>query len=93
LKIQINIDGLSLYKSSNEEIWPILCLIKNLRAAPFVVGVFSGTGKPENVEEYLKEFIDELINILKNGFHINSIFYKVIFDCFICDAPARAYLK
>jgi len=36
--VQVNVDGLPLFKSSNIQIWPILCLIKKPYVAePFVV--------------------------------------------------------
>jgi len=48
LQLQFNIDGLPLFKSSNTQIWPILCLIKNsvMKIDPFVVGLFGGPTKP-----------------------------------------------
>lgn len=45
--LNFNIDGLPLFKSSNVQIWPILCSVK--RFQPFVVAVFCGNGKPNLV--------------------------------------------
>ena len=41
LSLVINIDGLPLYKSSNMQLWPILCLVKESSVRkPFIVGLF-----------------------------------------------------
>ena len=47
LELQFNIDGMSLFKSSNLSLWPILCLLKNpVYGEPFVVGIYHGNEKP-----------------------------------------------
>ena len=57
LDLQINIDGLPLFKSSQVKVWPILCSITNVMLKdPFVVGIFSGKSKPGNLEEFLAKF-------------------------------------
>jgi hypothetical protein len=57
--LQINIDVLPLFKSSNMQLCPVLCLIKQPEVAnPFVEGVFCGTSKL--TVTFLDEFFDEL---------------------------------
>jgi len=63
LKLQFNIDGLPLFKSSSVEFWPILCLAKNTLTAPFVVGLYSGKKKPSSLNEYLDEFVRDLNSV------------------------------
>lgn len=93
IKLQINIDGLPLFKSSNCEIYPILGLCRDLNASPFPIAIFSGTGKPDPIDTFLKNFIEEM-KILNNvGIEFNGNKIKVTLECFVCDAPARAYLK
>ncbi|XP_072751963.1 uncharacterized protein [Anoplolepis gracilipes] len=61
LDIDINIDGLPVSKSSSVDVWPILGRCIGLYdQRPFVIGLFCGTGKPEPLDSYLKDFIDEL---------------------------------
>jgi hypothetical protein len=42
LNLQFNIDGLPLFKSSCTEFWPILCMVKQSSAKPFLVGLYCG---------------------------------------------------
>ncbi len=95
ITLQVNIDGLPLFKSSNAQFWPILCLIHNssTRSEPFIVGLFSGNKKPGNSDEFLRDFVNEMKDLQLNGMHYNGLVYKVIVSAFVCDAPARAFIK
>lgn len=54
LGLQINVDGIPLFRSSSTALWPILCLVKNVNPCnPFVVGLFCGKEKPGSAAEYL----------------------------------------
>lgn len=92
LELSINIDGLPLFHSSNTQFWPILALIKNI-CGPFVIGIFCGMSKPEPLSLFLEDFISDISELLKNGVVYNNITYLVRIHSFICDAPARAYIK
>lgn len=40
-KLQLNVDGLPLFKCSGMSIWPILCLLPQfLGTEPFVIGAY-----------------------------------------------------
>lgn len=94
LDIDINIDGLPVSKSSSVDVWPILGRCIGLYdQRPFVIGLFCGTGKSESLDSYLKDFIDELKTLQNDGINYNHQIFRVFVNCFICDAPARAYLK
>ncbi|KAB0791928.1 hypothetical protein PPYR_12999 [Photinus pyralis] len=92
LSLSFNVDGIPLYHSSNLQLWPILAQIKNFKSHPFVVGVFCGTSKPSPLNNFLEDFINEY-NSLSDGFTLYGIKCELIIHSFICDAPARAYLK
>ncbi|XP_073727161.1 uncharacterized protein [Misgurnus anguillicaudatus] len=93
LELQVNIDGLPLYKSSTKQFWPILCTVQNLeQVEPVTVGLFCGASKPNSLEEYLGDFICE-IQELSNGFEFEGINLTVQLTSMVCDAPARAFLK
>lgn len=55
ISLQVNIDGLPIYKSSNSQYWPILGLVENYNDGvqtnklPFVIGVFFGEKKTHQV--------------------------------------------
>ncbi|XP_056449900.1 uncharacterized protein LOC130385424 [Gadus chalcogrammus] len=95
LTLRVNIDGISLSKSSKNELWPILAKIKEIPTSDvFVVGLYAGPSKPPSVGEYLKDFIQDLKLITSEGFDYNGKHFNVALpDAFICDAPARAFLK
>ena len=61
--LDINIDGLPIFKSSSGQAWPILGLIKSLTLPvkdPFVIGIYYGNSKPCNVNEYLSFLIQDV---------------------------------
>ncbi|KAK7873667.1 hypothetical protein R5R35_013207 [Gryllus longicercus] len=92
--LQINIDGLNLFKSGNKEFWPILCkvhYVPNIYKA-FPVAIYYGVGKPSNLDQYLENFIAE-IRELKRGFEIDGKVLKINIHSFVCDRPARAFIK
>lgn len=92
--ISFNVDGLPLFKSSNVQLWPILGLIKNYtNAKPFAIAIFCGRSKPSPLNLFLKDFVKELTELLEIGFDFESIHYSVKVHSFVCDAPARAFLK
>lgn len=94
--LNVNCDGIPLFKSSAKQFWPILvqfCVNDMTTSEPFPVGIFLGNSKPNNVKDFLKKFLDELENLLKNGYELKNNKYSVSVRCFICDAPARQFLK
>lgn len=93
INLNINFDGLPIHNSSKKEFWPILANIHQIDADPFVIGVYFGIGKPKNLKEYLEDFVVEMKNILQYGLEIKSRNIPVKIRCFICDSPARAFIK
>lgn len=92
IDIQINIDGLPLFKSSQISLWPILVKFSQ-KSYPFPVAVYCGVGKP-NLEIYLRSLLRELETFKLHGLVCNKgrkIFLGGV--TFICDAPARAFLQ
>lgn len=94
LGIDINIDGLPISKSSTVDVWPILGRCAQfVDSRPFVIGIFCGSGKPDPLDLFLKDFIFEVSVLKKEGILINDVLFEIFINCYICDAPARAYLK
>lgn len=98
ISLNINIDGLPAFKSSKLQLWPILCNVHEIpKLRPIVIGIYSGTDKPSDLDSYLRLFVDEMKQLLANGLSINSnekekkICIKI--RAFICDSPARAMIK
>lgn len=87
-------DGLPIYKSSKDEFWPILFNIFEMpEIKPMVIGIYCGKHKPVDLTEFLSPFVEEMKTVLENGIDINQHNISVKIRCFICDSPARAFIK
>nr|XP_047135940.1 uncharacterized protein LOC124813231 [Hydra vulgaris] len=91
LNLKVNVDGIPLYKSSSLQFWPILCSINN--STPMIAALFSGNSKPNSVDDFLQDFIYEVKELQEYGFSYNEKTYTLLLQAFICDSPARAFLK
>lgn len=91
IELIVNADGIPVQKSSGKEFWPVLCMFGN--CTPFVVAIFYGQGKPNSVTDYLHDFLEEYKKLNTHGLIIGSKTFKVSVRAFVCDAPARAFLK
>lgn len=60
---------------------------------PKDVAIWCGNAKPNDLNEYLKRFVEEMNHLLENGISINNHQIKVRIRCFICDTRARAFSK
>lgn len=94
-KLLMNIDGLPLFKSSLDQMYPILCTIVSipeLRYKVIPVGIYYGTEKPQDLNKYLQDFIAEVCDLIKYGLHFGN--HTTILDgiYFVCDAPAKSYI-
>ncbi|KAB0803122.1 hypothetical protein PPYR_00092 [Photinus pyralis] len=94
VNLLINIDGLPLSKSSAIQFWPILCAIlsSEFYTTPFPIGIFEGNTKPDDVNQFLKKFVDETNTILQSGIILDHKTIVVKLHAIVCDAPAKAYV-
>lgn len=91
--LNINVDGLPIAKSSGSQFWPILGSISaNFETEPFIIGVYHGYHKPDNANEFLAFFVEEMIDIQNNGIEIQRKQIVVKLNAIICDSPARAFI-
>ena len=94
LDIQLNIDGLPLFKSTNDQFWPILGLLQHVKGQkPFVIGLFYGKTKPKNVHEYLDSITQEIGDLDTSDLIYDNKAYQVNISSVVCDTPARAYVR
>ena len=76
------------------QFWPILDVVKGIESAePFVIGLYYGNSKPTNLKEYLHDFVTEFKMLQDNGIECNGKKYSIRISAFICDAPARSFVK
>ena len=91
ITFNVNMDGVPLYKSSSGQFWPLLCRVG--RFTPFVVALYYGQKKPDNISDYLEEFLRDYNNLREHGLTYEGTRYNIRLRCWVCDAPARAFLK
>lgn len=58
-----------------------------------LLALYYGNTKPSPLDIYLKDFVDELSQLLQAGFFFKSKHYTINVQSFVCDAPARAMVK
>ena len=95
IELQVNVDELPLVKSGNQEFCPILCKVHcDIDVyEPFSAAIYFGELKAGDVNSHLAEFVDEINYLQRNGIEISGNHFHVTLKCFICDTPARAFLK
>jgi hypothetical protein len=94
VRLQINIDGLPLFNSSSKQFWSILGRVCSpCETDPFVISIFCGEKKPQNVDRYLEDFITDMRVLEQGPVDILGISVQVKIACFICDTPTRAFVR
>ena len=78
LKLVINIDRIPLFKSSSVQFWPILVSINQ---------------KSDPIDDYLEEFLFDLVELSKDGYKYNEKTFNAELHFFACDTPVRVTLK
>ena len=91
VQLEVNIDGLPLFKSTTHQFWPILCAFDKFE--PFIVALYYGKAKPTNVEEFLRDFLREYSELRRNNLTYSDKVFTVTLKVFVCDAPARSFIK
>ena len=94
LLLEFGIDGIPFYKSVTDDSWPILWRCEQfVDKTPSVMGIFYGKGKPEPLEDYLEDFIEEMLQLREEGIKLLGKHYNVALRFILADALGRAYLK
>lgn len=92
IKLIINMDGIPAFESNSLNFWPIQFLIADMPFKPRTAAIYFGRGKVP-IEEFLSPFVDELKTIMDNGIIVSGSHVKVGIKAFVCDTPARCYIK
>lgn len=102
MSIQFNIDGIPLHKKAQYNLWPIQCIINELppekrKENIIVCGLWFRRDKPVMNNNFLKPFVNEMMELSNNGINWanGSTFTntKVFPILCTCDAPARALVQ
>ncbi|KAG5666262.1 hypothetical protein PVAND_017791 [Polypedilum vanderplanki] len=85
------IDGVAFFNISlNKSYWVILGKITNIKKTVFPIGIFNGPQKPNNFDNFLSEFVNELKDLQNDEVEILGKKYNIKCNNFLLDAPARA---
>ena len=91
ITLNVNVDGIPLYGSSNIQCWAIQGHVKECPlSSPFFIGIWEGRGKPKDFNEFLKDFVNEAREMYENGINFQDRHFAFTIGSFSCDAPARA---
>lgn len=97
LKLQLNIDGVPIFGSSNYSVWPILAkVVEPVTTKVFAVGMFGGNKKPQPFNEYLQGIVNELSSINAAGgifLDITNSRMPITVHNIVCDAAARCSVR
>lgn len=91
-RLQLDFDGLPLFKSTGTQFWPILGMLQGYSKKPVVIGLFCGNCKPNSLSEYLRHLIEEL-KTLSSGFVFKGKRFVLNVSSIMCDTPARAFIR
>ena len=92
VNLLIFIDGAPIAKSSSEKgLWVIFC--KDIKLGTVCsIGFYYGISKPNDSNLFLKLFVEEITNCVKNNFTYNNKKYDVRLLALICDSPAKSFV-
>lgn len=65
---------------------------KNCNSLLLLTGIFHGFTKPSDPNEFLQDFVNEVIVLTRNGIQLENRVFSVEISNFICDAPARSFV-
>ena len=82
-KLLVNIDGLPLTKSTKRQFWPILGKVG--AGEVFVICLYHGTSKPDNMDDYLADFLKEVLELYANGIEVGGTVYPFSIFAFVLD--------
>lgn len=72
IEIIINIDGLPLSKSSESQVYPILCSLSNNYNNIGIIGIYHGYEKFTDANKFLESFVKEVQNLISHDITVNE---------------------
>ena len=90
-----NCDGVQVFQKGKDQLWPILLLISDIKYRKIVIPVafYLGKKKPKSAKDFLTDFVNEISTLIRQGVDIHGKVFKVKPPKFVCDTPARSFIK
>ncbi|CAI6358346.1 unnamed protein product [Macrosiphum euphorbiae] len=92
IKVVVGIDGLPLSKSSSSQFWPILAYLDPYKGYIFLIGLYHGHKKPADSNDFLRNFIEEAEDLVRNGIYLDNKIRTVSIHSICADAPAKSFI-
>lgn len=92
LKLTLNVDGLPIFKSSSFSLWLLCGYLDETEQSPFIISVYGGASKPEDANEFMRPFVNDMIDIQNNGILVKNVSFNVTIKNVIFDSPARSFI-
>lgn len=93
IMLMVGIDGLPITKNPPSQLWPILGYFSNISDPKvFIIGACYGKSKPEDCNEFLCDFVNEIRFLITDGIVYNNEHVKIHLNALICDAPAKTFV-
>ena len=89
IRLIFNIDGLPIYKSSENSIWLIMCSETILKKV-YIVGIHVGARKPKYPNIFLDRFVNEAAELCGSTKIINGHQFEILFHALVCDVSAKS---
>ena len=89
-RLSINCDGLRIFTKSRKGFWTILGRFEE--GAVFPIALYYGNGKPKYRDEFLIDFVNEVLEIQGKGVVINEKVYTIYIWAGIFDSSARSFI-
>ena len=91
MEMNINVDGVPLFKSSNGQLWPILEILHPF--PPFIIALYFRSIKLNEADEFIQDFMEEYKRLNSVGFEQGNQTFIVTVNVVIFDTPARQFSK
>jgi len=93
VSLQVDVDGLPLFKSTNGQFWPVLGKLElPFVSDAFVIGIFYTEKKPDSLH-FLADFVGECKMLKQSGIVYKDHVLRFNIHAIVCDAPARSFMK
>ena len=58
ISLQLHVDGMTVFRGSNQQLWPILGRTIEPRSPVFIIGLYCGMSKPTDISAFLCDVIE-----------------------------------